>query len=134
MTRRYKIDINDVNSFRDVVDKLARAGVAIESSDIRDFVENERRITVFENAGETMRKIFYRKDDNVNVNKENDTIGGEITVSTTDVVLYGENLTLFTHALRSANEIEFTSFVDGHTELGLIYTDLMSEGVNQYEN
>ena len=81
-----------------------------------------------------MRKIFYRKDDNVNVNKENDTIGGEITVSTTDVVLYGENLTLFTHALRSANEIEFTSFVDGHTELGLIYTDLMSEGVNQYEN
>ena len=133
MQKKYKIEIDDDDDYG--MSKLIQeleSGVKIPHLDLDAYTEDGGRISVFESAGNILSSIFG--EDNVDVDEEEDTVGGEITVYVTDIVLQGEKLSSFVRSLKSANEIEFTSFNDGHTEIGLIYTDLRIKKVFDYES
>lgn len=133
MQKKYKIEIDDDDDYG--MSKLIQeleSGVQIPHLDLDAYTEDGGRISVFESAGNILSSIFG--EDNVDVDEEEDTVGGEITVYVTDIVLQGEKLSSFVRSLKSANEVEFTSFNDGHTEIGLIYTDLRIKKVFDYES
>ena len=133
MQKKYKIEIDDDDDYgmSKLIQELEN-GVKIPHLDLDAYTEDGGRISVFESAGNILSSIFG--EDNVDVDEEEDTVGGEITVYVTDIVLQGEKLSSFVRSLKSANEIEFTSFNDGHTEIGLIYTDLRIKKVFDYES
>lgn len=134
MAKKYKIDFDDEDCAGNLAKLLESVANVVGEFDFGEYADDDLRIGVFTNAGNILKAIFNDKNQSVVVKKDSDTIGGEITISANDIVLSGESLELFVRCLRSANGVEFTSFNDGHTDIGLIYTDLMAKTRDEYAN
>ena len=127
MAKKYKIDIKeagDYKSLAEIVIELRKRGIDIEPFSMDTYADNYQRISVFNSAGVVLESVFNGDEQSVAVHLEDDTVGGEISVLAVDAVLVGDDLGAFIAAIESANEIEFSSSTDGHSEFNLIYTDL----------
>lgn len=135
MGKKYKIeyDDDDRSLYQLLADAVAQ-GIIVEPLNFDDYIDDDRRVNVFRGAGQILKGIFNEAGQNVDVQKDTDTIGGEITVSLNDISLSGLELEGFLRAVCSANSVEFSAFTDGHTEIGLIYRDLQIKRNDAHEN